>query len=110
MDKEDQVGALQLSVRLRGVSPPVTRRLLIGEQALSLKVRRESLRRNHTSTDAISSCDKPAAAHRSSCMFRILQRTTWRQKRFKAQGVTTRLSACLISQGKDVVAYSWRYI
>jgi hypothetical protein len=38
MDKEDQVGALQLSVRLRGVSPPVTRRLLIGEQALLVEL------------------------------------------------------------------------
>jgi hypothetical protein len=34
MDKEDQDGALQLNLRLRGVSPPVTRRSLIGEQAL----------------------------------------------------------------------------
>jgi hypothetical protein len=34
MDKGNPVGALQLSVRLRGVSPPVTRRLLIGEQIL----------------------------------------------------------------------------
>jgi|SRR5450755_2677087 hypothetical protein len=34
MDKGNPVGALQLSVRLRGVSPPVTRRLLIAEQIL----------------------------------------------------------------------------
>lgn len=33
MDAEDQVGAVQLSARLCGVSPPVTRRILITEQA-----------------------------------------------------------------------------
>ena len=33
MDNERQVGAVQLNARLRGVSPPVTRRILIAEQA-----------------------------------------------------------------------------
>jgi hypothetical protein len=33
MEAERKVGAVQLSARLRGVSPPVTRRLLITEQA-----------------------------------------------------------------------------
>jgi hypothetical protein len=33
METEQSVGAVQLSARLRGVSPPVTRRLLITEQA-----------------------------------------------------------------------------
>jgi hypothetical protein len=33
MEVERTVGAVQLSARLRGVSPPVTRRLLIAEQA-----------------------------------------------------------------------------
>jgi hypothetical protein len=33
VDTENKVGAVQLSARLRGVSPPVTRRLLITEQA-----------------------------------------------------------------------------
>jgi hypothetical protein len=33
MGAEDKVGAVQLSARLRGVSPPVTRRILITEQA-----------------------------------------------------------------------------
>jgi hypothetical protein len=32
MNTEQKVGALQLSARLRGVSPPVTRRLMITEQ------------------------------------------------------------------------------
>src|SRR5271156_906230 len=32
MDAEQQVGAVQLSARLRGVSPPVTRRLRVAEQ------------------------------------------------------------------------------
>jgi hypothetical protein len=38
MDKVDQVGAPQLSIRLCGVSPPVTRRLLIGRQALLVEL------------------------------------------------------------------------
>jgi hypothetical protein len=33
MGAEDKVGAVQLNARLCGVSPPVTRRLLITEQA-----------------------------------------------------------------------------
>src|SRR5580704_16168072 len=33
MVEEDEIGAVQLSVRLRGVSPPVRRRLRISEQA-----------------------------------------------------------------------------
>jgi hypothetical protein len=33
MEAEQKVGAVQLSARLRGVSPPVTRRLLITEQS-----------------------------------------------------------------------------
>jgi hypothetical protein len=33
MDAQQKVGALQLSARLRGVSPQVTRRLLVSEQA-----------------------------------------------------------------------------
>jgi hypothetical protein len=33
MDAQQKVGVVQLSARLRGVSPPVTRRLLISEQA-----------------------------------------------------------------------------
>ena len=33
MEAEHKVGAVQLSARLRGVSPPVTRRLLITEQS-----------------------------------------------------------------------------
>jgi hypothetical protein len=33
MDAQQKVGAVQLSARLRGMSPPVTRRLLISEQA-----------------------------------------------------------------------------
>jgi Plasmid pRiA4b ORF-3-like protein len=33
MGAENNVGAVQLNARLRGVSPPVTRRLLITEQA-----------------------------------------------------------------------------
>jgi len=33
MEAERKVGAVQLSARLRGVSPPVTRRLLITEQS-----------------------------------------------------------------------------
>jgi hypothetical protein len=33
VNTEDKVGAVQLSARLRGVSPPVTRRLVITEQA-----------------------------------------------------------------------------
>jgi hypothetical protein len=32
MDAEQRVGAVQLSTRLRGVSPPVTRRLRVAEQ------------------------------------------------------------------------------
>jgi hypothetical protein len=32
MDAEQKVGAVQLSARLRGVSPPVTRRLRVAEQ------------------------------------------------------------------------------
>jgi hypothetical protein len=32
MGAEDKIGAVQLNVRLRGVSPPVTRRLVIAEQ------------------------------------------------------------------------------
>jgi hypothetical protein len=32
MDAEQRVGAVQLSIRLRGVSPPVTRRLRVAEQ------------------------------------------------------------------------------
>lgn len=33
MEAEQKVGAVQLSDRLRGVSPPLTRRLLITEQS-----------------------------------------------------------------------------
>jgi hypothetical protein len=33
MDDEQQAGAVELDARLRGVSPPVTRRIWIGEQA-----------------------------------------------------------------------------
>src|ERR1019366_10086150 len=33
MDAQQRVGAVQLSARLRGVSPPVTRRFLVSEQA-----------------------------------------------------------------------------
>jgi hypothetical protein len=33
MGAEDKVGAVQLNARLCGVSPPVTRRLMITEQA-----------------------------------------------------------------------------
>jgi hypothetical protein len=33
MEAEQKVGAVQLSARLRGVSPPVIRRLLITEQS-----------------------------------------------------------------------------
>ena len=33
MAEEQQVGAVQLGARLHGVSPPVTRRLRIAEQA-----------------------------------------------------------------------------
>jgi hypothetical protein len=33
MVEKDEIGAVQLSVRLRGVSPPVRRRLRISEQA-----------------------------------------------------------------------------
>ena len=32
MEAEQKVGAVQLSARLRGVSPPVTRRLRVAEQ------------------------------------------------------------------------------
>lgn len=34
MVENREIGAVQLSVRLRGVSPPVTRRLRISEQAM----------------------------------------------------------------------------
>jgi Plasmid pRiA4b ORF-3-like protein len=38
MDAQQRVGAVQLSARLRGVSPQVTRRLLVSEQASLAKL------------------------------------------------------------------------
>ncbi|MHB8474720.1 MAG: IS1096 element passenger TnpR family protein [Steroidobacteraceae bacterium] len=38
MDAQQKVGTVQLSVRLRGVSPQVTRRLLVSEQASLAKL------------------------------------------------------------------------